>query len=97
MSEDCLYLNLWRPKTGRAKKLPVMVWLHGGAFVSGAGSLALYDGSALAKRGVIVVTLNYRLGALGTFATPALRESAQGETGNFGFARPRGRAEMGAA
>jgi para-nitrobenzyl esterase len=85
MSEDCLYLNLWRPVTGRSKSLPVMVWLHGGAFVSGAGSLALYDGSALAKRGVIVVTLNYRLGALGTFSLPALRESAQGETGNFGL------------
>lgn len=85
MSEDCLYLNVWRPETGRSNNLPVMVWLHGGAFVSGAGSLALYDGSALAKRGVIVVTLNYRLGALGTFSLPVLRDSAQGETGNFGL------------
>lgn len=85
MSEDCLYLNLWRPATATSKKLPVMVWLHGGAFVSGAGSLPLYNGSALAKRGVVVITLNYRLGALGTFTLPALRASSKGETGNFGL------------
>jgi para-nitrobenzyl esterase len=85
MSEDCLYLNLWRPRIAPPNKLPVMVWLHGGAFVSGAGSLPLYDGSALARRGVLVVTLNYRLGALGTFSLPALRASAADESGNFGL------------
>jgi para-nitrobenzyl esterase len=85
MSEDCLYLNLWRPRIVTPNKLPVMVWLHGGAFVSGAGSLPLYDGSALARRGAVVVTLNYRLGALGTFSLPALRASSGDESGNFGL------------
>src|SRR5262245_21132063 len=64
-SEDCLYLNVWTagPDAGRR---PVLVWVHGGAFILGAGSHALYDGSALARRGdVVVVTINYRLGALG--------------------------------
>jgi para-nitrobenzyl esterase len=64
-SEDCLYLNVWTPATDDARR-PVMVWIHGGAFVIGSGSQVLYEGSALAKRGdVVVVTINYRLGALG--------------------------------
>jgi para-nitrobenzyl esterase len=64
-SEDCLYLNIWTPKTGPGKR-PVMVWLHGGAFAIGSGSQALYDGSTLARRGdVVVITVNYRLGPLG--------------------------------
>jgi len=72
-SEDCLYLNVWTPSlTG---KRPVMVWLHGGAFVFGAGSQALYNGKHLAKRGAVVVTVNYRLGALG-FAN--LRDASGG-------------------
>jgi para-nitrobenzyl esterase len=63
--EDCLYLNVWTPGIGRARR-PVLVWIHGGAFVLGAGSQTLYDGSALARRGdVVVVTLNYRMGTLG--------------------------------
>jgi para-nitrobenzyl esterase len=71
MSEDCLYLNLWVPHGGT--KLPVMVWIHGGGYAAGSGTMKLYDGKALAKRGVIVVTINYRLGWLGFFAHPALK------------------------
>ncbi len=64
-SEDCLYLNIWSPAAD-GKKRPVMVWIHGGAYVTGAGSIAWYDGSSFAEIGdVVVVTLNYRLGALG--------------------------------
>jgi para-nitrobenzyl esterase len=73
-SEDCLTLNVFAP-TG-AKKAPVMVWLHGGAHLIGAGSLPYYDGTALAKRGVVLVGVNYRLGALGYFAHPALTKAA---------------------
>src|SRR5690349_21483650 len=58
-SEDCLYLNVWTPTLDRAAKLPVMVWLHGGGFVTGSGALNLYSGEALARRGVVLVTLNY--------------------------------------
>ncbi|WP_051362247.1 carboxylesterase/lipase family protein [Solimonas soli] len=78
--EDCLYLNVWTPPHA-AQALPVMVWLHGGAHRMGAASLAAYDGARLAARGVVVVTLNYRLGYLGYFAHPAL--GADG--GNFGL------------
>lgn len=63
-SEDCLYLNVWSP-AARSQPLPVMVWLHGGGYTIGAGSLLPYDGKALASRGVVVVTVNYRLGHLG--------------------------------
>lgn len=65
-SEDCLYLNVWSPAS-RAQPLPVMVWLHGGGYTIGAGSLPPYDGKALASRDVVVVTVNYRLGHLGFF------------------------------
>ena len=74
-SEDCLFLNVWTPQSAvaRNKRLPVMVFFHGGAFVYGAGSLPLYDGSYLAASGeVVVVTLNYRLGSLGFLAVPEL-------------------------
>ncbi|MBV9913174.1 MAG: carboxylesterase family protein, partial [Sinobacteraceae bacterium] len=63
-SEDCLYLNIWTPACDGAKR-PVMVWIHGGAFVIGAGSQGLYNGRQLAARDCVVVTLNYRLGSLG--------------------------------
>ncbi|MCS2148154.1 carboxylesterase/lipase family protein [Scandinavium manionii] len=76
-SEDCLYLNVWAPASP-AKPLPVMVWLHGGGFTIGAGSLPPYDGHALAKRDVVVVTVNYRLGHLGCFSHPAL-DGEEGE------------------
>ncbi|CAL9354496.1 Carboxylesterase [Streptomyces sp. enrichment culture] len=69
--EDCLNLNVWTPAPGRSgERLPVMVFLHGGAFRNGAGSLALYDGSRLAADGVVCVTLNYRLGAEGFLLLP---------------------------
>ena len=80
--EDCLYLNVWVP-AGIGKPLPVMVWLHGGAHRFGAGSVPFYDGRHLARRGVLVVTLNYRLGYLGYFSHPAL--DAEDEGGNFGL------------
>jgi para-nitrobenzyl esterase len=84
VSEDCLYLNVWTPKQ-RAGKLPVMVWLHGGGHVQGAGSLPSYDGAELARRGVVVVTINYRLGPFGYMAHPALsRESPRKVSGNYG-------------
>jgi carboxylesterase type B len=83
-SEQCLYLNLWTPTRSSVKNLPVMVFIHGGAFVSGAGSLPVYDGTRLAVRGgVVVVTLNYRLGALGFLAGG---KGANELPGNYGFA-----------
>ncbi|WP_313390057.1 carboxylesterase family protein, partial [Leclercia sp.] len=81
-SEDCLYLNVWSPME-RAAPLPVMVWLHGGGFTIGAGGLPPYDGKALAQRGVVVVTLNYRLGHLGFFAHPALAGEEERVVHNF--------------
>jgi para-nitrobenzyl esterase len=84
--EDCLYLNVWTPAESPDEELPVMVWIHGGAFRSGAGSLAIYDGHNLAEKGVIVVTINYRLGALGLMAHPLLsEESPNGVSGNYGL------------
>ena len=72
--EDCLFLNVWAPKG--ATKAPVMVWLHGGGNTTGAGSLGAYDGTAFVRDGVILVTVNYRLGVLGFFAHPALTKAA---------------------
>src|SRR5690606_3725770 len=72
-SEDCLYLNLWRPANVTADaKLPVMVWIHGGGFVGGSGSGPGTAGKEFAKKDVILITINYRLGRLGHFAFPAL-------------------------
>ncbi len=83
-SEDCLTLNVFAPD--RASELPVMVWIHGGGFVNGSGTAALYDGTALAQQGVVVVTLNYRLGRFGFFAHPALTAAANEESlGNYGL------------
>lgn len=85
-SEDCLYLNVWTPAKEAGEKLPVMVWIHGGAFVLGAGSQSLYDGRKLAGKGVVVVTFNYRLGPLGFMAHPLLSaESPHGVSGNYGL------------
>lgn len=82
MSEDCLQLNVFAPKG--AKAAPVMVWIHGGSHVTGAGWI--YDGQNFARDGVVVVTINYRLGALGYFAHPALTKAAGAQpTGNFGL------------
>lgn len=87
MSEDCLYLNVWTPLPLRGDKLlPVMVWIHGGAYASGSGSSPLTVGDRLARRGVVLVTLNYRLGRFGFFAHPALSaESREGPLGNYGL------------
>ncbi|CAO3421159.1 hypothetical protein [Azospirillum endophyticum] len=91
--EDCLYLNVWAPSASLnnpTAKLPVMVFIHGGAFVLGSGSSPIYDGAALAKNGVIVVTLNYRLGALGFMAAQVPADGTKGAqtvdiNGNFGL------------
>lgn len=72
-SEDCLYLNLWKPaEAANDSKLPVMVWIHGGGFTGGSGSEEMFSGEAFTRQGVILVTFNYRLGSLGHFAFPAL-------------------------
>ena len=84
-SEDCLYINVWTAAASPSAKLPVMVWSYGGAFTGGAGSLPGYDGEALAKKGVVFVTYNYRLGPFGFFAHPELtKESGHNASGNYG-------------
>jgi len=84
MSEDCLYLNVYTAAKSSKDHRPVMVWIHGGALTGGAGSL--YDGEALAKKGVVVVTVNYRLGVFGFFADPELtKESDRNSSGNYGL------------
>ena len=85
LDEDCLYLNVFAPPDDRNAKRPVMVWIHGGALIFGAGSLPIYDASALARRGAVVVTINYRLGPLGFFAHPALEAEAAYGAVNFGL------------
>ncbi|MBX7166932.1 MAG: carboxylesterase family protein [Pirellulales bacterium] len=85
-SEDCLYLNVWTPAKRSEQPLPVMVWIHGGGYIWGAGSQPVYEGSDLARRGVIAVTINYRLGHLGFLAHPALSaESEHKVSGNYGI------------
>jgi len=85
-NEDCLFLNVWTPNQDPGAKLPVMVWIHGGAFVTGSGSDELYDGAALARQGVVVATFNYRLGPLGFLAHPLLSaESPHYISGNYGL------------
>ncbi len=84
MSEDCLYLNVWTPDPSPGARLGVLVWLHGGGNRFGYGSQDIHDGRNLARRGLVVVTLNYRLGALGFLAHPELcRESPAGAAGNW--------------
>jgi para-nitrobenzyl esterase len=86
-SEDCLYLNLWRPAgTAPGAKLPVMVWIHGGGFVFGSGSQPDFSGASFARQGVMLVTFNYRLGRLGFFAFPGLSAAHPEEPiGNYGY------------
>jgi para-nitrobenzyl esterase len=85
-SEDCLYLNVWTAAKSNKERRPVMVWIHGGALTRGAGSIPTYDGEALAKKGVVLVTVNYRLGIFGFFAHPELtKESDRNSSGNYGL------------
>ena len=86
-SEDCLFLNVWAPATATKKsKLPVMVWIHGGGFTGGSGSGPGSAGDAFAKQGVILTTINYRLGRLGHFAFPALsKEHPEEYKGSYAY------------
>lgn len=86
MSEDCLYLNIWTPGPLGVGRHPVLVYFHGGGFVAGDGSEPKFDGESMARRGIVVVTLNYRLGVFGFLAHPELsRESSYGGSGNYGL------------
>jgi len=85
-SEDCLYLNVWTPGTSARTKLPVMVWIYGGGFQAGATSEPRQDGEHLAHKGVVIVSMNYRLGIFGFFSHPGLTaESAHHASGNYGL------------
>jgi para-nitrobenzyl esterase len=85
VSEDCLYLNVWTPAKSPSDQLAVMVWIYGGGFTIGATSLSLYDGTNLAKRGVVVVSVAYRVGPFGFFAHPELTAEQGGHSGNYGL------------
>ncbi len=88
-SEDCLCLNVWtgaKASNAGSEKRPVLVWIHGGAFYEGSGEIITYDGEELAKKGLVVVTINYRLGILGFYTHPELtKESPQKASGNYGL------------
>ncbi len=85
-SEDCLYLNVWTPATRAGERLAVMVWIHGGGFTAGTPPERLYHGEAIAKKGVVVVSLAYRLGVFGFLAHPGLSaENARHTSGNYGL------------
>ncbi|MBN1288076.1 MAG: carboxylesterase family protein, partial [Actinobacteria bacterium] len=85
-SEDCLYLNIWSPAKNPDEKLPVMIWFHGGGFSTGSGSQSMYDGMNLARKGVVLVTFNFRLGPLGYLCHPLLgMRSPHGVSGNYGM------------
>jgi para-nitrobenzyl esterase len=86
ISEDCLFLNIWTPARTAEDKLAVLVYIHGGGFTEGSGAIDTYDGEALARKGIIVVTINYRLGVLGFLAHPDLTaESPHHVSGNYGL------------
>jgi para-nitrobenzyl esterase len=86
MSEDCLYLNVWTPAKSGKERLPVLVYFYGGGFVAGDGSEPRYDGESMARRGIVAVTVNYRLGVFGFFAHPELtKESPHKASGNYGL------------
>lgn len=85
-SENCLYLNVWTPAANAKTALPVMVWIYGGGFQAGAASEPRQDGENLAKKGVVVVSMNYRLGLFGFFSHPELtKESGRNASGNYGL------------
>lgn len=85
-SEDCLFLNVWTPAKTAAERYPVLVYIHGGGFNEGSGEVLMYDGEQLARKGIVVVTINYRVGVLGFLAHPELAAaSAEGAAGNYGL------------
>lgn len=84
ISEDCLYLNIWTPAKSASEKHPVLLWMYGGGNVEGSASVPVYDGENLAKKGLVVVTINYRLGVFGFFTHPALTKEAD-TSGNYGI------------
>lgn len=86
LGEDCLNLNIWTPAKGAADRLPVMVWIHGGGFQAGSGAEPRHDGAAFARKGIVLVSINYRLGVFGFMAHPDLtRESGRNASGNYGL------------
>jgi len=85
ISEDCLYLNVWTAAARASERRPVMVWIYGGGFMSGMTSTPTYDGSALARAGVVLVSLAYRVGAFGFLAHPQLSREGGGSSGNYGL------------
>lgn len=86
MSEDCLYLNVWTPAKSANEKLPVLVYFYGGGFVAGDGSEGRYDGESMAKKGIVAITVNYRLTVFGFMAHPELtKESPNHASGNYGY------------
>lgn len=86
VSEDCLFLNIWTAASGAGDKLPVLVFIHGGALTEGSGAIDTYNGEKLARKGIVVVTINYRLGVFGFLAHPELTaESPHQSSGNYGY------------
>jgi para-nitrobenzyl esterase len=86
LSEDCLYLNVWTPSKSFKDKLPVMVWIYGGGFSSGSAACAVYDGEEISKKGIIFVSINYRVGVIGFLAHPELSSESESKvSGNYGL------------
>jgi len=86
LGEDCLYLNVWTPAKSSSEKLPVLVWIYGGGFVSGSGACPIYDGENIVKEGIVYVTINYRVNVFGFLAHPDLTaESSFKNSGNYGL------------
>ena len=86
ISEDCLYLNVWTPAASANEERPVLVWIHGGRYADGSTAIPIYSGKGLAKKGLVVVSVNYRLNVLGFLAHPELsKESGHAASGNYGF------------
>lgn len=86
ISEDCLYLNVWTGARASEEKRPVLVWIYGGGFSSGGSAVPIYDGEAMARKGIVFVSINYRVGIFGFFAHPDLtKESAYHTSGNYGL------------
>lgn len=86
ISEDCLYLNVWTPAKTPKEKFPVLVWIYGGGFQSGGAAVPIYDGESFARRGVVFVSINYRVGVFGFFSHPDLtKESGKNASGNYGL------------